>query len=328
MPLTVNTLATPPTDAEADAWHAVVTAAHAHDLPADIPPPGRALTGGKIQVPSPRGRMTAFAVTAPDGSYEGVASVLLRTDPGNEHTAFLDTLAVRPGARRRGVGSALWEAVRAELAADGRTSVATELDRGGEGEGFAAARGFANVLPHTCYVQDTTLPRPDGELPDGYAFVAWEGVVPDHLAASSAAAHSAMDDAPSGERDEAPPSWDADKVRAAAQVVHDRGGMMFTVAAVDTRGGGEAVAAYTEIVLGDPSDVRALQYDTVVVPGHRGRGLGRAVKSRMLRELARERPRVRWIGTTVAEDNGPMRAVNEALGYRRERAGGIFQARV
>ncbi|WP_138895884.1 GNAT family N-acetyltransferase [Streptomyces chryseus] len=332
MPIIVETLRTSPADADArtevDAWHAVVTAAHTHDLPADIPPPGRAETAGKLQVPSSRGRVARFAVTAPDGSYEGVASLLLHTDPGNEHTAFLDVLAVRPGARRRGVGGALWEAVRAELAADGRTSVATELEVGGEGEKFAAGRGFENVLPITWYVQDTSLPRPDGELPDGYTFAAWEGVVPDHLADASALAHNAMEDAPSGDMDEAPPVWDAEKVRAAAQVIHDRGGLILTVAAVDGRSGAETIAAYTELVLRDPSDTRALQYDTVVVPAHRGRGLGRAVKLRMLRELARRQPHVRWIGTTVADENGPMLTVNEALGYVRERASGIFQAKI
>lgn len=325
MPITVETLDAVPSDAAVDAWHAVVTAAHAHDLPAGIPAPGRAETAGRLQVPSARGRAAGFTVAAPDGSYAGVASLLLHTDPGNERTASLDTLAVRPTARGRGIGAALWEAVRAELTAGGRTSVATELELGGAGERFAAARGFANVLPITWYVQDTALPRPDGELPGGHTFAAWEGVVPDHLAEASALAHGAMEDAPGGAMDEAPPVWDADKVRAAAQVVHDRGGRILTVAALDTRGGAESVAAYTEVVLRDPSDARALQYDTVVVPAHRGRGLGRAVKLRMLRELARRQPHVRWIGTTVADENGPMLAVNEALGYARERAAGIFQ---
>ncbi|MBT2395869.1 N-acetyltransferase [Streptomyces sp. ISL-100] len=324
MPITVRTLDTPPA-AAVDAWHDVVTAAHQHDLPAEIPPPGRAETAGKLQVPSARGRVVSFTATAPDGSYEGVASLLLHTDPGNEHTAFLSTLAVRPDARRQGVGAALWDAVRAELAADGRTSVATELEVGGAGEKFAGARGFENVLPITWYVQDTSLPRPDGELPAGYTFATWEGVVPDHLADASATAHGAMDDAPTGDVDEAPPVWNADKVRAAAQVILDRGGVMLTVAAVDSRGGDDTVAAYTELVLRDPSDVRALQYDTVVVPAHRGRGLGRAVKLRM---LAQQQPHVRWIGTTVADENRPMLVVNEALGYGRERASGIFQTKI
>ena len=194
---------------------------------------------------------------------------------------------------------------------------------------FADARGFENALPLTWYVQDTSLPRPDGELPAGYTFAAWEGVVPDHLADASALAHGAMADAPTGDMDKAPPVWDADKVRAVAQVILDRGGVILTVAAVaDAAADAGTIAAYTELVLRDPSDIRARQYDTVVVPAHRGHGLGRAVKLRMLRTLAVTQPRVRRIGTTVADENGPMLAVNEALGYVRERAAGIFQAKI
>lgn len=88
------------------------------------------------------------------------------------------------------------------------------------------------------------------------------------------------------------------------------------------------MAAYTELVLPDPGGPRALQYDTVVVPAHRGHGLGRAVKRRML-ELAGQRyPALRQIATTVADENAPMRAVNEALGYRQERGAAYFQLKL
>ncbi|MEU9007984.1 GNAT family N-acetyltransferase, partial [Streptomyces sp. NPDC048551] len=109
---------------------------------------------------------------------------------------------------------------------------------------------------------------------------------------------------------------------AAQRLILDRGGELTTVAALTPAG---EVAAYTVLVLPDPQGPRALQYDTVVVPGHRGRGLGRAVKLRMLERAAARHPGLRRIGTTVADDNGPMRAVNEALGYRRERGAGLFQ---
>ncbi|MEU9304651.1 GNAT family protein [Streptomyces sp. NPDC048269] len=84
-------------------------------------------------------------------------------------------------------------------------------------------------------------------------------------------------------------------------------------------------ARYTELVLPDPAGPRALQYDTVVVPAHRGHGLGRAVKRRMMALAARRHPALRQIATTVADENTPMRAVNEALGYRRERGTAYFQ---
>ncbi len=161
--------------------------------------------------------------------------------------------------------------------------------------------------------------------PDGYRFVVWSGVVPDAHAVAHARAHDAMQDAPTGDLDEQHDPWDAERVRAAARVVLDRGGVMLTVAAVAEADG--TVAGYTELVLPTPRSVRALQYDTVVIPGHRGRGLGRAVKLRMLEYLRGQCPGVREIMTTVADDNRPMRSVNAALGYRPEGGVGVYQVR-
>ncbi|MFC4606715.1 GNAT family N-acetyltransferase [Streptomyces maoxianensis] len=328
--MTITRLPVTPDASAIDAWHSVLTAAHAHDLPAGVPVPGRVETEGKLRHSSVSGHAVHFAATAPDGSYDGVASLLLFTDEANRHTAFLDVLAVRPRARRRGVGAALWAAVRAELAAGGRTSVSTPLEPGGAGEEFATGLGFGNVLPLQWYVQDVRA-APEAnqppELPAGYAYAQWTGVVPDAFADAFAEAHNAMEDAPNGERDEQSPRWDAERVRAAAQLIVDRGGVILSSAVLHPAGG-NAVAAYTELVLRDPSDVRAIQYDTVVAPAHRGRGLGRAVKRHMLSAVSARHPGIREIATTVADDNAPMLAVNERLGYRRERGVAIFQAKL
>ncbi|MEU6891873.1 GNAT family protein [Streptomyces sp. NPDC046557] len=140
-----------------------------------------------------------------------------------------------------------------------------------------------------------------------------------------AVAHRAMEDAPSGDTDLLFLDWTAQRVRAAQQLFLDRGGEPTTVAAVTPAG---EVAAYTVLVLPDPTDPagpRGLQHDTVVVPAHRGRGLGRTVKRAMLADARSRHPALREIDTTVADDNAPMRAVNEALGYRRERAAAVFR---
>ncbi|MFF5446151.1 GNAT family N-acetyltransferase [Streptomyces sp. NPDC012888] len=314
-------LSVPPTDDEVDTWWAVLTAARTADLPG-LPPPGRAEVAGRLRTAPPRGRFLQWLA-----GDEGVAALLLHSEAANAHTAWLDELTVRPDARRNGTGTALWQRVRAELEADGRTSVSTVLDLGGPGQAFAESLGFVNVLPMAWYVQEVAAQAPaaPADAPPGYRFVSWEGVVPDPWADAAAAAHAAMEDAPDGDREERIPAWDADRLRAAGRLVVDRGGRIRTVAAVT--GSGE-VAAYTELVLPVPSASRALQYDTVVVPAHRGRGLGRAVKQRMLSEASAAYPGLRWIGTTVADDNAPMRAVNQALGYRHERAAGLFQLKL
>ncbi|MFF3685432.1 GNAT family N-acetyltransferase [Streptomyces sp. NPDC002187] len=327
--MTIIRLPSPPAAATVDTWHAVLRAAHLHDLPADVPPPGRAQTEGKLRHPSVNTEAVHLVAVAADGSYDGVASLVLFLDERNRHTAFLDMLAVHPRARKRGIGARLWSAVRDELAAHRRTSVTVEVELGGAGEAFAVGLGFTDVLSLAWYVQNTAdalavHPLPP-RLPDGYTWAHWTGVVPDTLAAAFAEAHNAMEDAPSGDMDRATPAWDADRVRAAAQVIEDRGGVILSSAVVHTAGGSDTVAAYTELVLRDPSDVRALQYDTVVLPAHRGRGLGRAVKRHMLTAVASAHPSVREIATTVADENRPMLVVNQQLGYRRERAVGYFQ---
>ncbi|WP_405489565.1 GNAT family N-acetyltransferase [Streptomyces sp. NBC_00096] len=326
--MTITLLSEPPTDAEAQAWREVLTASRAADLP-QLPAPSPGEVAGRLRVPPARGRSVRWA------SENGIASLLLFTDGSNDHTAFLDELTVRPDARRRGEGTALWRRVREELLAQGRTSVSMEVDLGGAGQAFAESVGFENVLPMAWYVQDVRdlqdvrearESREDAASPvPGYELLCWPGLVPDDWAPAVAVAHGAMDDAPSGDLDQRVQTWTAERLHAAHRLILARGGALTTVAAVTPDG---EVAAYTELVLPDPAGPRALQYDTVVVPGHRGRGLGLAVKRRMLGAARTRHPSLRHIATSVADENTPMLAVNAALGYRRERAVGYFQAQL
>ncbi|MFB6620199.1 GNAT family N-acetyltransferase [Streptomyces sp. NPDC085524] len=318
--MTIRSLAVPPTEPEVDAWLAVLAAAAATDLP-QLPPPSRVEVGGRLRVAPARGRAARWA--ADDGA--AVAGLLLFTDEANAQTAFLDVLAVHPDARRRGVGTALWQRVREELLADGRTSVSTLVDLGGPGQAFAESLGFENVLPMAWYVQEVAQPQPEAEPAPGYQLKTWHGLAPDDWAGPLAKAHGAMEDAPTGGVDEQLETWSAPKLHAAQQLILDRGGELTTVAAVTPDG---EVAAYTELVLADPAGPRALQYDTVVVPAHRGHGLGLTVKRHMQALAAQRHPALRQIGTTVADENTPMRRVNEALGYRRERGTAYFQLKL
>jgi GNAT superfamily N-acetyltransferase len=323
------TLGNPPSDAETDAWHAVISAAHVRDLPAAVPEPSRSETAGRLRVQPWNGREVHLAVTAEDGSYEGVASLLLYKEPPNLHAAWLHSLVVDPLARRRGVGATLWSAIREQLAAEGRTSVSTRLELGGAGEAFVDSLGFVKMLPLTRYVQRVDQARgeiPQPQLPAGMRFAHWTGVVPDPLAEAHAVAHNAAADAPSGDLEARLPRWDAARIRASARLVGERGGILLTAAVLGP--GVEAVIAYTEVLLHAPDDTRALQGDTVVLPAHRGRGLARSVKRHLLDVLDSELPGVREISTSVADDNTPMLTVNASLGFRRERPAGLFQTKL
>ncbi|GAA3731235.1 GNAT family N-acetyltransferase [Streptomyces tremellae] len=318
------TLGNPPSDAEIDAWHAVVSAAHIRDVPAAVPEPSRSETAGRLGVQPFDGREVHLASVARDGSYEGVASLLLWTRPPHQHTAYLHKLVVDPGVRRGGVGARLWTAIRDLLAEEGRTSVSTRVELGGAGEAFVDSLGFVKVLPLTRYVLRVepalaaTAPLP---LPEGLRFAHWTGAAPEALAGSLAEVHNVLVDAPGGDPAWRQPHWDARRVREAARLVEARGGLLITVAALD---GSDAVVAYTEAVLHAPGDTRAAQGDTAVLPVHRGRGAARAVKRRLLDVLHEQHPGVRELSTSVADDNAPMLAVNASLGYRRERPAGLF----
>ncbi len=68
-----------------------------------------------------------------------------------------------------------------------------------------------------------------------------------------------------------------------------------------------------------------VQYDTAVARDHRGRRLGLAVKTDMMRWLAEAEPQLEQIETWNNTDNTFMISVNEALGYRLSRVFADYQ---
>ncbi|MCC3780025.1 GNAT family N-acetyltransferase, partial [Streptomyces sp. UNOB3_S3] len=259
------------------------------------------------------------------GAYAGVVSLRLFDAEENRRTAWIEHLAVRPELRNRGIGTRLWQEVRAILEREQRAAVGIQAEIGGAGEKFALAHGFVCAIPLVMYVQRVAEVAEEPVLPEGYRFIEWEGAVPEEYAAPFATVRDAMSDSPWGDFEEERPRWDAARSRAVQQLVVDRGGEMLTVVAVAPDG---SFAGYTELVRRSPDGARAMQYGTAVAAAHRGLGLGRAVKLRMLRLVGEGRTPVREVATTVADDNGPMRAVNKLLGYRPERSVGVFQARL
>ena len=88
------------------------------------------------------------------------------------------------------------------------------------------------------------------------------------------------------------------------------------------------LAGLTEVVVPAQRPTRADQYDTVVVPKHRGYGLGRAIKARMLFELRSAEPRVTEVQTWNAFENEPMLKVNSELGFQPDRQWSEYEADV
>ncbi|MWB97697.1 GNAT family N-acetyltransferase, partial [Agromyces seonyuensis] len=147
----------------------------------------------------------------------------------------------------------------------------------------------------------------------GYRVESWEGATPDSLVDAYARARTRMAlDVPAGglEIDEEP--WDADRVRAREGRMARAGSRVLVTAALDPGG---AVAGYTELELTAGKRV-AQQADTLVVPEHRGHGLGMLVKAANIVRLAELAPERTGVLTWNADENDHMLAINVALGFR------------
>lgn len=313
-----------PTDAQIREWHDVLTAVHAAGAAAHEPAPDPDRTARWLLGAEAGSRQRLWAVA--DGArLAAVAALRLPGEPGADRPGEID-IQVRPGHRRRGLGGRLLATAAAGLRADGRTSVIAQVLAGTPAVPFLESHGFECVLTlrgmllRLDDVPAGRVARLLAEGPAGYGLVRWQGVVPDEYAAALARAKHAMADF--AEYEGTP--WDAHRVREMAEIVAKRGDDLYTVAAVS----GGVIAGFTEIVVPHGCTGRAAQYDTAVVPEHRGRRIGIWVKAAMLDWLAEARPGVREIETDNAGDNAHMLAVNEELGFRVERESMEYQAAV
>jgi hypothetical protein len=130
-------------------------------------------------------------------------------------------------------------------------------------------------------------------------------------------------DQPSGDLSHEEEVWDAARVaesdrNAAAQ------GLTKLVAVAEHIGSGRLVA-YSELALPRDHPMEAWQWVTIVLREHRGHRLGLAVKLANLDSLAAAAPAVTLITTGNAQENAPMIAVNDMLGFEVVATGTFWQ---
>jgi hypothetical protein len=114
-----------------------------------------------------------------------------------------------------------------------------------------------------------------------------------------------------------PSSSDPQRLRDSLDTLHRRGLKPYIVLAIHEASG--AVAGLTEVVVPAQHPERADQYDTIVVREHRGYGIDRAIKARMLFELRTAEPGLREVQTWNAQHNESMLKVNAELGFQADR---------
>jgi GNAT superfamily N-acetyltransferase len=233
-------------------------------------------------------------------------------------------IQVHPASRRQGVGTMLLDAAVAEARRLGRRSMrCPPVEAGSAGDLFLAARGLRPVLWLT-YTRLDLRPVPPRLAPvPGYRLVAWEGLVPDDLAESFAASRRAMDDMPMGETDVEREIWDVDRVRQVTAVVTGRGDRLETMAVLHDASG--SIAGFTELVVPGSGNGDGQHYGTGVLPEHRGHGLARWMKAAQIARVRHGHPALAGLLADTADGNGPMRRINESLGYREIHRRALYQ---
>jgi len=246
----------------------------------------------------------------------GHVSILLLGDIG-----VLEVL-VHPNLRRRGLGEQLVGVAARRAYLEGFSSIGVEVIGGTSAIAFYEALGFEREYVETRSVLTLSkldwdaLGRMAAGIGAGYRVEYHPGGPPDELleAYAQAKLEAQSDD---DELDLAPRSSDPQRLRESLETLHKRGLKPYIVLAVHEASG--AVAGLTEVVVPAQHPERADQYDTIVVRDHRGYGIDRAIKARMLFELRTAEPDLLEVQTWNAQHNESMLKVNAELGFQPDR---------
>jgi GNAT superfamily N-acetyltransferase len=256
----------------------------------------------------------------------GQANVLLMDDIG-----VID-LIVHPDARGQGIGSALLLAVARRAHDEGIPSLGVEAIGDTPSIAFYERHGFRWAYAEIRNVLDLAsvdwlkLGGMAQGIGAGYRVEYYPGGPPEHLFASYAAAKESVRDDGDGDLDLRPSSYDPERLRASLATLNGRGLKPYIVLAMHESTGD--VAGLTEVVVPRQRPGRADQYDTIVVPEHRGNGIGRAIKARMLFELRAAEPKLAEVQTWHALEKDPMLKVNADLGFQPDREWREYEADV
>lgn len=275
---------------------------------------------------------------------QGVAEIEL---PLLDNTHLGDAAIYVPGRlRRRGVGTALAQQVMTRLREESRRVVqafisGAQITPDGSptaapspGEAFAARFDLTKRLVDVHRVLE--LPVADSRLRElaeqaaaasaGYRLMSWIDTCPvEHVAAYCRLKAAMVEQAPMGELEVEPEVWDEGRLREAEQELAAMGRSRYAHVAVAPDG---VMVGQTEITVPRHDPERVYQWDTLVLPGHRGHRLGITLKVANHLAVQDHHPDRREAHTWNAASNTAMIAVNDALGYRPVEIMGEWQGPV
>ncbi|MFI7659067.1 GNAT family N-acetyltransferase [Micromonospora parva] len=299
---------------------ATLNAVLAADLPQDPPWRETSLREYLAEVMPGERRISWIAQAEPTAAGEtgevlGQVHVLLLGDIG-----VLEVL-VHPSVRRTGLGRDLVLRAARRVYQEGFQSIGVEVVGDTPAVGFYESLGFNREYVETRSVLDLTavdwaeLAEMATGISAGYQVEFFPGGPPDDLLEAYARAKAEVRDVDDGEL--RPSSYDPERLRDSLDTLHRRGMKPYIVLARHEQSG--EVAGLTEVVVPAQHPTRADQYDTIVAQDHRGYGIDRAIKARMLLELRSAEPELIEVQTWNAQANEAMLKVNAELGYRPDR---------
>lgn len=311
-------------EAAARAWHEVAKRCDPHDHPGQPAPTLQEMLCAALRSGDAD---RALLLNASLGD-RVVGTVLLWLPmKDNVHLAHAQ-VRLLPEHRGQGLGNELVAATLHAARAEGRTTLTghvSETEPTGD-PARAIAKRLGGVpaletLRQELVVRDLDDERLEalgrelvGGHGEGYAAVTWVDRVSDELVDDAAYLMSRMStDAPKGELELEAETWDAARYREKEREAQEGGRTRLVGGAVERHSG--RLVAYSDIGVAADDPSVAEQWDTIVEPAHRGHRLGVLAKLANLRQLRERSPATEAVQTYNAVSNGPMRAVNEQLGF-------------
>lgn len=301
-------------DRELVEYYELVSAISEHDRPGE-PVPAYDAVIGQLKTHFTGWGPRHYWSARLNGKLVGITSVGT-PDLENATLAVID-IRVHPAARRQGVGAALLRAAHGligELNKDVVTAVGVDADS--PATVWGSNLGF-KVVEHEV-VQHLMVKSVDHgiwevDVPAGFRLLQWVNTAPVEYLTSFADARNAIHDRPHGDSSFVPPRWTADRIREAEDDLRSRRVEQRVVAVLEAANNAIVGLTVLEIYPHRPSV--GVQQDTAVLASHRGFGLGRVIKTAMLRWLIAEQPAVDKIVTCTAADNSHMIRVNHQIGF-------------
>lgn len=229
---------------------------------------------------------------------------------------------VRADQRRRGIGSTLFTAICDETTAEGRSLLTwSTFSRIPGGDAFS--RSVRGTVARVNRTSELTLSTLDTQLLErwasadrartlGYSLDVIDGPFPERLREDAATFHHIMQTAPRDDLRVADTFIDGDHVAELDRALLDAGRIRWTLLVRDPAG---VCVGGTEVLFEPDDDRTAYQQNTGIDPDHRGLGLAKWAKAIMLQRIIREHPQISRVETGNAYSNGPVLAINEALGF-------------